>query len=60
MKKRNLKSLDLHKKSISTLNDQLLIKGGTSGWGSAYCTMPTMQCPSVTGGSCKATDWKCQ
>jgi hypothetical protein len=58
MKNKKIKSLSLNKKSISKLNS-LALNGGTGSWGSAYCTMPTMQCPSLTGGSCKETQWKC-
>ncbi len=41
MKKRNLKSLNLNKKSISNLNDSA-IKGGT-GIGSGFCTQATFE-----------------
>jgi hypothetical protein len=59
MKKRGIKNLNLNKKTIVFLKSAAEILGGTGSWGSAYCTMPTMQCPSLTGGSCKETQYKC-
>ncbi len=59
MKQKTIKTLKLNKKSISQLNSNTL-NGGTGSWGSVYCTMPTMQCPSLTGGSCQETQYKCE
>jgi len=60
MKKRGIKNLNLNKKTIVSLESAAEIVGGTGSWGSMYCTMPTMACPSLTGGSCKETQYKCK
>lgn len=59
MKRKNINSLKLNKKTIAPLALKAKIIGGTGSWGSAYCTTATMECPSLTGGSCKETQWKC-